>query len=261
MGAYSIEVDTHVHTVLSGHAWSTLRENILQAKLVGLRGFCITEHSGAVPGAAPEWSPVSMAMLPEREDGLRLYHGLEADILSPDGRLCPAAEYLSKLEFCIASLHIVAADFPRTEDNCTQAYLNALDNPYVYVIGHADRVAYPCDLEAVVKKAAAAGKMMELNNASLIPARASGRGNVRTLVRLCRKYGVPLCVSSDAHYCAMVGDVSLAAALLSEEAFPPELIANASMERFDAILRRRRAEIDEYDRRVAYAEVNREFVY
>jgi putative hydrolase len=258
---YNIQIDTHVHSVLSGHAWSTLRENILQAGKVGLKGFCITEHSGAVPGAAPEWSPVSMAMLPTEEDGLRLYHGLEADILSPDGKLCPSDEFLSKLEFCIASMHIVAAHFTRTVSACTEAYLCALENPYVSVLGHVDRVAFPCDLEAVVRKAHESNKLIELNNASLIPARASGHQNVITLIKLCKQYDVPVCVSSDAHYYTMVGDFNLIEAALTENDFPAELIANQTKERFDGILRKRQESIEEYNRRKANAEINREFVY
>ena len=31
------EVDTHTHTILSGHAWSTLRENCAAAKARGIR--------------------------------------------------------------------------------------------------------------------------------------------------------------------------------------------------------------------------------
>lgn len=258
---YNIQIDTHVHTVLSGHAWSTLRENILQAVKVELKGFCLTEHSGAVPGAAPEWSPVSMPMLPKYEDGLRLYHGLEADILSPEGRLCPSDEYLSMLEFCIASMHIVAANFPRTVSACTEAYLHALENPYVTVLGHLDRVAFPCDLEAVVKKAQECEKLIELNNASLIPARASGHQNVIKLIKLCKQYDVPVCVSSDAHYYAMVGDFNLIETALSENDFPAELIANQTIARFDGILKKRMESIEEYNRRITYAKTDREFVY
>lgn len=250
-----------MHTVLSGHAWSTLRENILQAVEVGLKGFCVTEHSGAMPGAAPEWSPVSMSMLPEYQDGLRLYRGLEADILAPDGTVCPSAEYLSKLEFCIASMHIVAAHFERSMSACTEAYLKALENPYITVLGHVDRIAFPCDLESVVRKAQECGKLIELNNASLIPARVSGHRNVFRLIELCRQYDVPVCVCSDAHYYTMVGDFNLMEAALAERDFPEELIANRTIESFDGILQKRRESIEEYNRRMTNAEANREFVY
>ena len=37
-------VDTHTHTVASGHAYSTLRENALFAAKKGLEAFCCTDH-------------------------------------------------------------------------------------------------------------------------------------------------------------------------------------------------------------------------
>ena len=43
-----IEVDTHTHTVLSGHAWSTLNENCIAASSRGLKGLCLTEHGPAM---------------------------------------------------------------------------------------------------------------------------------------------------------------------------------------------------------------------
>ena len=202
-----------------------------------------------------------MSMLPERQDGLRIYRGLEADILSPDGRVCPSAEYLAKLEFCIASMHIVVTKFERSVSACTEAYLKALENPYITVLGHIDRVAYPCELEAVVRKAQECGKLIELNNASLLPTRAAGHQNVFKLIELCRKYDVPVCVCSDAHYYTMVGDFRLMEAALVERDFPEELIANRTIESFESVLQKRRESIEEYNRRISNAEVNREFVY
>jgi len=261
MGIYRIEVDTHVHSVLSGHAWSTLRENITQAKLAGLKGICITEHSAAVLGAAPEFAYASMALLPESDDGIRLYHGQESDILSENGRLCPSDDVLSQLDFCIASIHMAAASLKRERDICTAAYLAALDNPYVSILGHIDRTTFPCDLETVIKKAGSCGKMIELNNASLAPARAAGHENVKTMLKCCIKHEVPICVSSDAHFDKMVGNFRQAEALLEELHFPEELIINASKERFEEYLKKHKDIIKDYERRTGNAETDREFLY
>ncbi|MHB1394890.1 MAG: PHP domain-containing protein [Clostridia bacterium] len=43
------EVDPHVHTVVSGHSWSTLSDYVAQAKHIGMKGFCVTEHGPATP--------------------------------------------------------------------------------------------------------------------------------------------------------------------------------------------------------------------
>ena len=244
MERYAIEVDTHTHSMLSGHAWSTVRENLTQAKNIGLKGLCITEHSCAVPGAAPEFMPFSLAMIPKEQDGIRVYYGLEADIVSVDGSLCPSDPYLAMLEFCIASMHIVSSGMRRSKDVCTDAYLSAMENPHVSVIGHADRISFPCDLESVVLKALSRGMAMELNNASLIPARIAGRDNVIQIAKLCMRYDVPVCIGSDAHYDTMIGDVGLVFDLLRELDFPQELIINAKKERFDRFIENRRKAIE-----------------
>ena len=39
---FKVAVDTHTHTILSGHAFSTLSENVAAAKARGLYGICLT---------------------------------------------------------------------------------------------------------------------------------------------------------------------------------------------------------------------------
>lgn len=178
-----------------------------------------------------------MHMLPPEEHGIRLIRGLEADIISPDGTICPSAEYLQMLEFCILSMHSITPMKQRPADDYTEAYLRAMQSPYVTIIGHADRIAFPCDLEAVVCEAKRRDILIELNNASLTAARSGGHANVAKLARLCRQYQVPVCISSDAHYHTMVGDVRNIQRLLEQMDFPPELVMNLTMERFEMVLR------------------------
>ena len=46
----NIEIDTHTHTLASGHAYNTLREMAAMAAEKGLKGLAITEHSPKMPG-------------------------------------------------------------------------------------------------------------------------------------------------------------------------------------------------------------------
>ena len=47
-----IIADTHVHTIASEHAFSTVLENHAAAKKKGLRFLAVTDHTGKMPGAA-----------------------------------------------------------------------------------------------------------------------------------------------------------------------------------------------------------------
>ena len=44
-----IEIDTHTHTLVSGHAYNTLREMAHMAADKGLKGLAITEHAPKMP--------------------------------------------------------------------------------------------------------------------------------------------------------------------------------------------------------------------
>ena len=43
-------IDTHSHTIASGHAYSTINEMILAASKKGLKLLCITDHTPNMPG-------------------------------------------------------------------------------------------------------------------------------------------------------------------------------------------------------------------
>lgn len=46
-----IYLDLHTHTVVSGHAYSTLNENIAAAKENGLTIYGVSDHTPKMPGS------------------------------------------------------------------------------------------------------------------------------------------------------------------------------------------------------------------
>ena len=46
----NIEIDTHSHTLASGHAYNTIHEMAAAAANRGLKGLAITEHAVKMPG-------------------------------------------------------------------------------------------------------------------------------------------------------------------------------------------------------------------
>ena len=234
------EGDTHTHTILSGHAWSTLRENCAAAKARGMRGLCLTEHAPAIEGGAPAYIPHSQHMLPEEIDGIRVYKGIEANITGYDGGLDIPEKYLRLCEFAIASIH--GDVFPVKQDAAanTEVYLKLLRDPYIDIIGHPDDARVPCDLDALVTEAGRRGKLLEVNNLSATPHRPGSLPVVRAYLRCCKEHRQRICVSSDAHFDTMVGDFSAVLPLLEEVEYPPELIVNLRKETFEAYLREHR---------------------
>ncbi len=233
-----IEVDTHTHTVLSGHAWSTLKENCEAAAAIGLKGLCLTEHGPAMKGAAPWFAPCSHKMLPEELFGVKIFPGLEFNIVDFEGNVDndrPSA--LAGIHFGIASMHDVIMPLGTPEQH-TCAYIKALDNPYVDILGHPGYTYFPNHPEEIVLAAKKKNKLIEINNNSFT-SRPGCRDNCIQFAKMCKKHEVRICISSDSHYYTMIGKFPKALEMLDEIGFPEELIVNRTLAGFEAYMRER----------------------
>lgn len=229
-----LKIDTHTHTTMSGHAFSTLLENVEFAAKHGLEGLVVSEHGPAVPGAQPGYSAGILRTLPEQHLGVRIYRGGEANILNAGGKIDIKEKYLKMMDLVIASLHETSYE-SKDVDKATTAMINALDNPYVDIIGHPGNPFFPVDFEAVAKHAKKRGKMLEVNNHSFV-VREGSSVTCKTVIRLCKEYSVPILVSSDAHVCFNVGVFDSAKAILEEQRFPEELIYSRNRAAFEGYL-------------------------
>lgn len=234
------EVDTHTHTVISGHAWSTVTENCAAAAAKQMKGLCLTEHGPGIPGGAPYFTPHSQMMIPEMIGPIRVYKGMEVNILGIDGRLDVPDKQLQYLEFGIASFHAGGAGIVAgTESENTEVYIKTLQDPWIDTIGHADEPRVPCDLEAVVLEAKRLGKLIELNN-KRVPTDGFEGSRALEYALLCKKHSQRVCVGTDAHFHTMVGDARRMMTLLESIDFPLELIVNLTIEGFEAYMQERR---------------------
>ena len=226
-------LDAHTHTIASCHAYSTVQENIKQAAEKGLRLIGITDHAPAMPGCADKMYFSNFRIVPRHLYGIEVYMGAELNIMDYEGTIDLPRQFLEELDFAIASLHPPCIPFGTKEEN-TNAYLNAMKNPYIQVIGHPGDPRYPFDAAALVKASEETGTILEVNNASLNPKgfRAGSDVYVLEVLALCEKKAVPILVGSDAHFSTHIGDFSFADRLLTECGFPESLVLNTSVERF-----------------------------
>jgi putative hydrolase len=232
------QIDTHTHTLLSGHAHSTLLENAAAAAEFGLKGFVLTDHGPMIPGASPEFVVSTYRFFPAEINGVRIYHGVETNIHDDAGSLDMSERYLKQLDYVIAGLHeFVRLSGGRKKD--TDTAIAAMNNPYVDILAHPDNPSYDLDYEAVVKETARLGKLMEVNDHSF-QFRKGGAENALKYLPLCKRYGVRVAVSSDAHFALEMGRHSAAQKILELTEFPQELIVNLTRERFDAYIGERK---------------------
>ncbi len=239
-----ILVDTHSHTIASGHAYATINEMIQSAKQKGLKLLCITDHAPKMPGGPDNVYFRNFKVIDKVVDGVEIFMGVELNILDFDGNVDLTNDVLSKLDGVIASFHTICIK-PGTIEENTRAFLNVMDNPYVQIIGHPEDGKVPIDFEAVVKKAKETNTLIELNNSSLKPtsSRVNTRENAIKLLEVCKKEEAFITIGSDAHFTTSVGTHDFALNLIEEVKFPYELIINTDVEKFKEFMGRKRKNI------------------
>ena len=236
-----IKLDSHTHTLASGHAYSTILENAQAAADRGLSLLAITDHAPCMLGSPTLAHFYNFRVLDRVLHGVEMLYGVEADIIDFDGKLSLEQRMLDQMDIGIASFHEIVFPAGSKAEN-TRAFLGAMEIPNISIIGHPDDGRVPFDAEAVVKEAKRAGVLLEVNNSSLKPGhhRQDVRENYRELLKLCEKYGAMVSIGSDAHFATAVGKFDLACALLAELQFPEELIVNTDPTRFKEILAKRK---------------------
>ncbi|MDO4454177.1 MAG: phosphatase [Eubacteriales bacterium] len=224
-------LDIHTHTLASGHAYNTITEMAKAASEKGMELLGITEHAPAMPGTCHEFYFLNLKILKRSMYGITVLFGTEVNIVNYNGKLDLREGILKKMDLVIASLHIPCLK-PGTKEENTRAYLKAMENPYVNVIGHPDDSRYPIDYEALVKGAKEYHVLLELNNNSLNPegGRENPLPNDLEMLKLCKEYKVPIVINSDAHWMDDIGNHCYCDSVLKAVDFPEELIVNRSVE-------------------------------
>ena len=225
-------MDLHTHTVASGHAYNTLYEMARSASDKGIALMGSTDHAPKMPGTCHEFYFINFKVIPRNIYGTTILMGVELNILDFTGRVDLRKGLLEKMDYSIASLHEPCYKSGTSAEN-TRAYLGAIENPLIPIIGHPDDSRFPVDYDTLVSAAAENHTLLEVNSSSLHPlsARINAAENYRTMLELCRHYQASVIINSDAHTEADVGNHTRALELLKEVDFPEELIVNSSIQK------------------------------
>ena len=232
-------LDSHTHTLASGHAYNTIYEMVKSAADKKLELLAITEHAKMLPGTCHELYFVNLKVLPRELMGIEVMFGAEVNIMNYEGKLDMKEGLLRKMDVVIASLHTPCMEPGSCQEN-TEAYLNVMKNPCVNIIGHPDDGRYEVDYEALVQGAKEYGKILELNNHSMDPdcSRSNAVENDTIMLNYCKKYQVPVVMDSDAHFDTLIGEFDMARELLTKLDFPEELVLNRSAEEMKKYLKK-----------------------
>ena len=220
-------LDVHTHSIMSGHAYSSLQEMAMAASEKGLQILGITEHAPELPGACDPIYFRNLHVVPRQMYGVRLLLGAELNILDTDGTMDLDEEYYRMLDIRIAGIHSLCWKGGTCDEN-THAMLQAIRSPWTQIISHPGDGTAQLHFEPIVLVAKETRTLLEINSSSMDPVRQKkeARDNNIEILRLCKQYEVPIILGSDAHISFSVADYRYALPLLAETDFPEALVIN-----------------------------------
>ncbi|MGI6424391.1 MAG: phosphatase [Tepidanaerobacteraceae bacterium] len=224
------EVDTHCHTIASGHAYSTVVENAQEAAKKGLKMIAITDHGPALGEGINHYYFANMAVIPRQIEGVYILRGIEANILDEQGSIDLPERFLKKLDIVLAGFHNVGFTGGTVEEN-TRAIIETMKNPYIDIIVHPGNPEFPLDIDRFVEAANEYNILIEINNSSFTVSRKGSRENCIKIAKKAASIGAKIAVGSDAHICFDVGNFEYARRAIEEAGVSEQNVINTSMQK------------------------------
>ena len=240
---YRLRYDHHTHTIYSRigpylHGKGRIIDNARAAAKRGLDSLAITDHGPS------DFYGLSLKRLPDmRRDiakakltfpKLKVYLGVEADIVDTENGLDVSPADFEKFDFVNAGYHYVpkchmihnwlSFHMPWPEFLCkrlrkqnTERIIKALKSNDINILTHPGDKAF-IDEHAVAKACEETGTLVEINARHRHPDEAD--------LRIYKQYDVKFVISSDAHNPKNVGRYAETMALALEAGIDPDRIVN-----------------------------------
>lgn len=228
--------DVHMHSLLSGHAFGTVRELAFEGANRGMKLIGVTEHGPGIPGTCDPIYFRNIIDAPRCLYGVEMLYGSEVNVLN-SGKVDLDRRHLDCLDYAVAGIHGLCYEDAGIVGN-TDNVISCMADPKVRFISHPDADNYPLDYKALVEGAKEFNVALEVNNSSLRkPALRPGCiENYAKMLPLCMEYGVNIIVNTDSHDPSQVGDFTLATALLEKLHMDENLILNLDLGRLKKFL-------------------------
>lgn len=228
-----IKMDLHVHTIASGHAYSTINEIVEEANKKGIEAIAIAEHGSNMPDSPHPFYFGNIYSIPREINGVKVFKGVEANIIDKEGNIDLGKEYLDSLEFVAAGLHPYTGYEGEKKEENTEAVTNAIKNNEIDMIVHPCDSRFPINVKKLVKAASENNVILELNNRSFIPTVDGNyrgiRENAIKMAELAKNKDIWIAVNSDIHHSSEVGELENSLKVAKEAALDKENIINTEL--------------------------------
>lgn len=231
--------DLHVHTISSGHAYSTLEEYIAQAKKIGLEMLAITDHGPSMPGAPHYYHFSNMRMIPREINGVKILRGCEANVINAEGEIDLAKPETKIMDILMVGMHIRCGYDSISEERNTEVMEQAIKKyPRINVIAHPGSPTHPLDPERIVAIAKENKVVLEINNSSQFSRPGSYDRCLKVAREVLRQDWVVV-LGTDSHISPMLGDFRSALKLIEEAGLSEKHVVNTSIEKIEKYLLKR----------------------
>lgn len=246
-----IIADMHTHTTFSGHAYSSVRENIEIAKKRGRKYLAITDHFyGDGTEITNKNEVCRIQYMEERlnlsEKNITIISGAEFNI----NQDLPKWDTLKKLKWRPIGVHSWFVDIPNvTLNDLFDEFVQASDkhNCFVHIERELHKIEHgkykdnpygedllPSDvklwLEAICIEAKKREVFLEVNESSIVTNDGNAAQRLKYWLNFAKQNKNLISLGSDAHYCLEVGKFSNVLKYLNEVNYPKELILNCNEE-------------------------------
>ncbi len=238
-----ITADYHTHTTFS-HGKSSIIQNAMQAKAIGLKEIAITDHGYGHRCFAVKKSQVDKIKLlcqnASKETGVNVLLGLETNILGVSGKTDFYIDYVNLFDVYLAGIHkfikydslaewfkLLGANMavkklkikPSKEliKRNTKVYVNAIKSNPIDILTHPLYDVY-ADAVEVAKCCYDYGTYFEINARKIHLTDEEWLKVADT--------GVEFVINSDAHVHENVGNINLAKQMIERTKFPTDKIKN-----------------------------------
>ncbi|MAT45186.1 MAG: hypothetical protein CL609_22895 [Anaerolineaceae bacterium] len=207
-----LSVDIHVHTIASGHAFSTISELCSEAGKHQVRMVGIADHGPSMQGA-PHLGYFRMRPdIREIKSDCELLFGCEANIISVAGNIDLPQNALEELDYFLVGLHNYTpySEVQNSTKNNTNAIVNCIQKIKPLAISHPIHPGFKVEIEPIISVAQFYGVALEINNRVLnrYSSEVDVVPNTKKLIEFAMERKVKLLISSDCHYCGQIGDIS-----------------------------------------------------
>ena len=203
-----MKIDLHTHTVLSGHAFGTVQENVRAAKRKGISLLAVTDHGPALLGSACEVYFRCGDRIPKIINGVRVLFGVEANIVNENADLDLPERVLKKLDLVIVGLHRECGYNDQGVDKNTEVLIRAMENKYVKIISHPYAVSMEVDIKKITYAAIKNNVLLELNASYFFTGKINNEkvwSGINKMVKILKENGQKILINSDAHSPSEIG--------------------------------------------------------